>query len=99
MTRFAVILAALFCGSSAVLADKPAAKKTSSTPKVTVYTGAKILTAAGKVYDPGTMIVAGGKIKQIGPAAVSCRIKHCHRNLRFCMEPEKIKEWPFLLCT
>ena len=69
MTRFALMLVALICGPAVVLADNADADKTSSTPKVIVYTGAKILTAAGKVYDPGTLIVSGGKIQAVGPAA------------------------------
>jgi len=33
-----------------------------------VYRGAKILTAAEETYEPGTLVVADGKIQSIGPA-------------------------------
>jgi len=39
-----------------------------SKPSVTVFNGAKILTASGKTYNPGTMIVRNGKILAVGPA-------------------------------
>lgn len=34
---------------------------------ITVYRGAKILTAADKTFDPGTLIIRDGKIVDIGP--------------------------------
>ncbi len=33
------------------------------------YRGAKILTAAGKTHDPGTLVIQDGKIVAVGPAA------------------------------
>ncbi|HET6882005.1 MAG TPA: amidohydrolase family protein [Pirellulales bacterium] len=36
--------------------------------KPTVYTGAKIHTAAGQTFEPGTLVVQDGKIVDVGPA-------------------------------
>src|SRR5258708_38911092 len=33
------------------------------------YRGAKILTAAGKTFDPGTLVVQDGRIVAVGPQA------------------------------
>jgi len=38
-------------------------------PAAIVYHGGRILTAAGKTYDPGTLVVRDGKIDAVGPAA------------------------------
>ncbi|TWT32709.1 amidohydrolase family protein [Blastopirellula retiformator] len=35
-------------------------------PQAVIYRGAKILTATGKTYDPGAMVVSGGKIVAVG---------------------------------
>ena len=57
------------CGSACALAAlllcsvSPAAEKTTS-----VYRGAKVLTAADRVFDPGVLIVEDGKIARIGTA-------------------------------
>jgi imidazolonepropionase-like amidohydrolase len=37
-------------------------------PKTTAYVGAKIHTAAGKTFDPGTLVVQQGKIVDVGTA-------------------------------
>jgi imidazolonepropionase-like amidohydrolase len=47
--------------SAAALAGDPP-------PAVVVYRGARILTAAGAVFDPGALVVSEGKIADIGPA-------------------------------
>jgi imidazolonepropionase-like amidohydrolase len=36
--------------------------------KATVYSGAKIHTAAGQTFEPGTLVVQDGKIIEVGPA-------------------------------
>jgi imidazolonepropionase-like amidohydrolase len=56
----AILVAAL--PSAEVLASDPPAA-------VVVYRGARILTAAGAVFDPGTLVVSEGRITDIGPAA------------------------------
>jgi imidazolonepropionase-like amidohydrolase len=49
---------------------KPAAAKESAetTGAVLAFRGARILTAAGPIYDPGVLVVADGKILDVGPA-------------------------------
>ncbi|MFO0944877.1 MAG: amidohydrolase family protein [Planctomycetota bacterium] len=42
--------------------------KADGEPAKVAFKGAKILTAAGKVFDPGTLIVEKGKILEVGPA-------------------------------
>src|SRR5436190_23046814 len=57
--RVVVVLCIVFVwGSSFVLAAPPVA-----------YRGAKILTAAGKTFDPGTLVVQDGRILAVGPQA------------------------------
>lgn len=48
-------------------APKPAAEK-ATLEKPLVFKGGKILTATGSVFDPGTLVVWGGKIVAVGPA-------------------------------
>jgi len=48
------------------------------TGAVVVYTGARILTAAGPIYDPGVLVVADGKILDVGPAGTTTIPKHAH---------------------
>jgi imidazolonepropionase-like amidohydrolase len=50
----------IFCAESTIKAKEPAT--------ATVYRGAKILTAAGKTFDPGVLVVREGKIVDVGPA-------------------------------
>lgn len=50
-------LIALTCATRGFSADEPS----------TAFRGAKILTAAGAVYDPGTLIIKDGKIAAVGP--------------------------------
>lgn len=58
-----VILTCLQFPLSALSSDRADEKLTA-----TAFRGARILTAAGKVFDPGTLVVEGGKIVAVGPA-------------------------------
>ncbi|MCA9115069.1 MAG: amidohydrolase family protein [Planctomycetaceae bacterium] len=49
--------------------EPAAAPKPAANAAVQVFTGARILTAAGKTFDPGTLVVQGGKITAVGPTA------------------------------
>lgn len=52
----------------AILTASLAASAHADSPAPTAYVGAKILTAAGQTYNPGTMLVHKGKIVEIGPS-------------------------------
>ena len=52
----------------AILISSLAASAWADSPAPTAYVGAKILTAAGQTYSPGTMLVHKGKIVEIGPS-------------------------------
>lgn len=55
------------CVASVALVAVPLLAAAAESPTV-AYKGAKILTAAGKTYEPGTLVVAEGKIQAVGPA-------------------------------
>ena len=69
----AVMLAGvlLVCGMPQPLpaADAAAEGKPDRPATVQAFVGGRILTAAGKTFDPGTLLVQGGKIAAVGPAA------------------------------
>ena len=52
----------------AILTASLAGSARADLPAPTAYVGAKILTAAGQTYSPGTMLVHKGKIVEIGPS-------------------------------
>ncbi|MAT14132.1 MAG: amidohydrolase [Planctomyces sp.] len=67
----ALMLSLVLSGTGVLLSSEPetdpAADATKSPAAVTVWQGARILTATGENFDPGTLVVEAGKIKAVGP--------------------------------
>src|SRR5580658_9083029 len=62
MPSFRAVLAVLvlpFAGAALLAAD--------AHPATVAYQGGRILTAAGPIFDPGTLVVSQGKIVEVGP--------------------------------
>ena len=63
MPSFRALLAVLvlpFAGAALLAAD--------AHPATVAYQGGRILTAAGPIFDPGTLVVSQGKIVEVGPS-------------------------------
>lgn len=65
LLAFTPVLQPVFAGEN----EPAAAPKPAADSPVQVFTGARILTAAGTTFDPGTLVVQGGKISAVGPEA------------------------------